>query len=41
MYETNNIDNYPSVTYLDDLNDNILDKKLIYDDTIDTNNIHD
>ena len=39
MYETNNIDNYPSFTYLDDLNDNILDKKLIYDDTIDTNNI--
>ena len=39
MYKTNNIDNYPSFTYLDEFNDNINDKKLIYDDTINTDNI--
>ena len=39
MYETNNIDNYPSFTYLDDFNDNIHAEKLIYDDTLDTDNI--
>ena len=39
MYEMNTIDNYPSFTYLDDFNDNILAKKLIYDNTIDTDKI--